>query len=90
MNRQAHTTSAARPGVEIGARFGRLTVIEDAGTTTDGQHHRLVRVRCDCGSAVKTVQLRHLKDRSTKGCGCLNRTQGESWKRSAGIPSVNK
>src|SRR5262245_4810010 len=44
-----------------------LTVVREAGFT---KGNRLVRCLCDCGRA-KTVQLRSLKSRNTRSCGCL-------------------
>ena len=37
----------------VGAKYGRLTVVENLGT--DHTKHNRVMVECDCGSARKTV-----------------------------------
>ena len=56
----------------IGRKFGRLTVLERAGTyvSPSGQKAPTVRARCDCGSEVVTV-AHHLRTGRTKSCGCL-------------------
>lgn len=54
---------------EVGARYGRLVVLGDAGR---GGAKRLVRVKCDCGTE-KVVQLGNLRTGNTTSCGCLHR-----------------
>lgn len=49
-----------------GKRFGRLTVLEEAGTTNG----RRWLCRCDCGEE-KIVYGNSLKRGTTKSCGCL-------------------
>lgn len=51
-------------------RFGRLTVIENAGKTNDG--HLLWKCKCDCG-AYTIVRSSCLMQGTTKSCGCLNK-----------------
>lgn len=51
----------------IGQRFGRLTVIEFAGTKNSKAYWKC---RCDCGN-ICVVRSSHLKDGSTQSCGCL-------------------
>lgn len=58
-----------------GERFGRLTVLEVAGKSPDGQAKWLCR--CDCG-ATKTVIAGNLTQKRTKSCGCWRRTNGVS------------
>lgn len=53
-----------------GQRFGRLTVIAEAGR--DGADRCLWRVRCDCGQE-KVLRSNNLQ-RSTRSCGCLRVT----------------
>ena len=50
-----------------GQRFGRLTVVERAGTA--GSNATWL-CNCDCGN-VKIVSARSLKTGNTKSCGCL-------------------
>ena len=53
-----------------GQRFGRLTVIERRGSTTDGQATWLCQ--CDCGNQ-SVVAGGHLRKGQTTSCGCLNK-----------------
>lgn len=56
--------------IEIGARFGHLTIIEDLGLQfADKCNRRTVKVRCDCGS-IRIVTLKQLKAGNNKSCGC--------------------
>ena len=52
-----------------GMKFGRLTVIEQAGH--DGYGKILWRCQCDCG-AEKVTHGRSLVNGNCKSCGCLN------------------
>lgn len=56
----------------IDMKFGRLTVIDYAGThiTPCGTRKKLWKCVCDCGKE-KTVCESNLKNGSTKSCGCL-------------------
>lgn len=51
-----------------GEKFGRLTVIEEAGRAQNGS--TLWKCRCDCGKRVIT-ETRLLRSGNTKSCGCL-------------------
>lgn len=54
----------------IGQRFGRLTIVGDAG-----QSKRLetkVFVRCDCGTE-KEILLHSIISKNTKSCGCIQK-----------------
>lgn len=51
-----------------GERFGRLTVIQRAGSYKDGQSTWLVK--CDCGNE-KIVARCSLTKGTTRSCGCL-------------------
>lgn len=51
-----------------GERYGRLVVIERAGT--DRNRNALWRCRCDCGNE-KVISGKCLKSGDTKSCGCL-------------------
>lgn len=56
-----------RLNIEIGARFGRLTVTETAGKDASGKY--LYKCMCDCG-AEKIVNGTSLKGGSIVSCGC--------------------
>ena len=53
-----------------GKKYGRLTVIERAGSTA--QKKALWRCRCDCGNDVIVVGS-HLLNDNTHSCGCYKR-----------------
>jgi hypothetical protein len=57
-----------------GQKFGRLTVIERAGSIRNGKRGVLATwiVRCDCGS-IKTVRGGALRSATTRSCGCLHK-----------------
>lgn len=63
-----------RNPVQIGERFGRLTVIGEGGhsVTKAGVRARLVIVRCDCGIE-KTIKPSPLRPGSIVSCGCRAR-----------------
>ena len=54
----------------IGQKFGRLTVIERAGT--DKHKFAMYRCKCDCGNEVITRKC-SLTSGHTKSCGCIQR-----------------
>lgn len=67
-------TYNALPGVtlkalrlEVGQRFGRLEVVEEA--LRGASKKRQVVCRCDCGKTV-TIQLSNLTTGNTTSCGC--------------------
>ena len=73
------------PGKAIdltGQRFGRLTVLERAGT--DSRREAVWRCICTCGNEIY-VQGHHLRCGNTQSCGCLRvdtaTTHGESRSR---------
>ena len=53
-----------------GKKYGRLTVIERAGSTT--QKKALWNCRCDCGNEIIVVGS-HLLNGNTRSCGCYKR-----------------
>lgn len=55
-----------------GQRFGRLVVVERAGTSRNRQ--AMWRCRCDCGKKI-AVQGYHLRTGHTQSCGCFHRDQ---------------
>lgn len=54
----------------IGIKFGRLTVLEEAGKDRYG--NRLVRCVCDCGNDI-ICRPSNLNSERTKSCGCARR-----------------
>lgn len=56
----------------IGKRFGKLVVVERAGThiTPSGQRKVIWLCKCDCGNET-VVQAQDLTAGHTKSCGCL-------------------
>lgn len=58
--------------VKVGARFCRLTVVEDGWeqVSPTGYKNDMVKVRCDCGGE-KFVRPRSLTSGKTMSCGCL-------------------
>lgn len=52
----------------IGERFGRLTVVNEAGVDPNGR--RLWLCECDCGNTT-TVATAPLRYGNTKSCGCM-------------------
>ena len=72
-----HTTSCGcknkeskNAKIEIGNRYGRLTVIERDGSTAD--RHALWRCKCDCGNEV-TVSGKLLRSSQVISCGCYQK-----------------
>ena len=58
---------------EIGNKYGKLTVIERAGSDSD--HKALWRCKCDCGNEIITTGKR-LRNGTVRSCGCL-KSKGE-------------
>lgn len=56
---------------EIGKKFGRLTIIEDAedGISPSGTHYRIVKFKCECGN-IGFARLSDIKKGNTTSCGC--------------------
>lgn len=54
--------------IKPGDRFGKLTVVEDAGRDRRGQ--ALVRCRCDCGKEA-IARASRIRTGSQRSCGCL-------------------
>ncbi|MFN9371074.1 MAG: hypothetical protein ACK6D3_04230, partial [Planctomycetaceae bacterium] len=76
-----------KPSVEVGSRFGRLTVNarEEVRKYPGGGTAQMWRVRCDCGKE-KTVNHGSLTRGVTRSCGCLHRES--SVKNLANTPSA--
>lgn len=58
--------------IQVGQRFGRLTVLEKAVAPAGLEHEQRTwyKCRCDCGNVV-VKRAQHLKNGNTKSCGCL-------------------
>lgn len=54
--------------VEVGQRYGRLTVLSDAGRIGAHRHYRCT---CDCGQ-LATVSKYRLASGHTRSCGCIH------------------
>ena len=68
-----------------GQRFGRLTVVERAGSAPAGRP--LWNCRCACGGAVVVVGA-NLKNGNTRSCGCLRAEEcGKTGARTAAANS---
>ena len=61
---------AGKPIDLMGQRFGRLVVIERAGTSKNGQV--IWRCLCDCGKEADVLSI-SLRRGLTRSCGCLSR-----------------
>jgi len=59
--------------IPIGARFGKLTVIEDLGLRkqTESHNRRWYKCKCDCGNECE-VMGNMLKQGQKHSCGCIN------------------
>lgn len=55
----------------IGKRFGRLTVIAEAGRESNGGFSWVCQ--CDCGQITKPISGGNLRRNIIKSCGCLRR-----------------
>lgn len=65
---------------EVGNRYGKLVVVEEAepSYSTGGDRvrkQRRVKCQCDCGNT-KEMFLTNLTSGKTNSCGCINRTHG--------------
>lgn len=57
------------PDIKIGDKFGKLTVVEDAGY--NDRYHKIWKCKCDCGK-YHIAQDYYLKNGDTKSCGCIS------------------
>ena len=55
--------------LNIGDRFGKLTILEEQVNPSDTAHHYYL-CKCDCGNT-KLIRDRLIYDGSTQSCGCL-------------------
>lgn len=62
--------------VVVGAKYNRLTVIEEVDRyfQLNGRPRRMVKVSCDCG-VILVVMLENLYAGYSRSCGCLNLEQ---------------
>lgn len=56
--------------INIGDRFGRLTIVERAGSSASGEIRWTLQ--CDCGGT-KTTGASYLRRGITRSCGCFQR-----------------
>lgn len=56
---------------ETGNRYGRLTVLEYAGTNG---HNALWKCKCDCGNECVKLGIQ-LRRQQTRSCGCIHKEQ---------------
>jgi hypothetical protein len=78
-------THTIYPKIEIGQRFERLVVIEEAAPLIKNgrrAEHRWL-CQCDCGNTVIVIQG-SLRNGTTKSCGCLRRERMGSLTRTHG------
>lgn len=68
--------------VNKGDRYGRLTVVGEAGfyTTTKGKRVRLIECVCDCGNKM-VARLTNLRTGNTVSCGCFKKESISNQKR---------
>lgn len=59
--------------IQVGDKFGRLTVVEVEPFTQEKTHRRYALVQCNCGSPPKRVNVSFLTNGATQSCGCLQR-----------------
>lgn len=65
-----------------GKKFGRLTVIERAGTSrNDGQGRPTWKCQCDCGNTTVVIGA-NLRAGLTRSCGCLRREKASAYAKS--------
>ena len=71
--------------MEVGTRFGRLTVVE-AGLSRETKHgrRRADRCQCECGRVV-VVDRSNLRSGNSKSCGCSKWEALERTRRSNGL-----
>lgn len=70
----------------IGHKYGMLTVVSEHSKTRNG-HLRYV-CTCECGNEC-AVLLTHLRQESTKSCGCLNKKLGKDHKDWNGVGEIS-
>lgn len=69
----------------IGQRFGRLCVVEYAGSTKDGQAQW--RCVCDCG-CITVVRGKDLRRGNTLSCGCIQKSVAAQQHTTHGISNT--
>lgn len=68
-----------RLSIEIGSKFGKLTVIKETDRLVlpSGQKNRAFKCLCECGNET-VVRLAHLVRGRTLSCGCINPKHGDT------------
>ena len=63
-----------RPKLNVGDRFGRLTVISEDGyhIAPNGDRILMWLCKCDCGN-YKSIRAKNVLSNGTKSCGCLKK-----------------
>lgn len=61
---------------EIGKRYGKLTVIEEAGSKNSKKMYKCL---CDCGNTIITTGV-DLRSGHTSSCGCLRKVKTHNFK----------
>lgn len=63
--------------MEIGARYGRWTVLDTAHAAGEGPKNRTVAAICDCGTE-KRVYRHKLRSGQSQSCGCHKGRRGDT------------
>jgi hypothetical protein len=78
------TRTSRFPAVEVGARYGRLTVVSEAPRRRSrNASRRYWKCRCDCGNAIEAADM-NLKTQQILSCKCLSRENTATRRRSHG------
>ncbi len=72
--KKSKSKSTKKINVELGKKYGRLTVISEIHRYIypSGQKHRQFECLCECGNTIP-VDFGNLRSGNTKSCGCLKR-----------------
>ena len=72
--------------IQIGEKFGKLTIISEYESyrTSSGVPKRRVECKCDCGNVV-IIQLQLVRIGNTKSCGCLHKEVMKKMKTTHGM-----
>lgn len=74
--------------VEIGMKFGQLTLIEKYTKKGTKQKYTYFKCKCDCGNLSESLWL-NIRSGATKSCGCLVKKNGNNWRLEPGISVFN-
>lgn len=68
--------------VTIGAKYGKLTIVQDLGARlSNGQRRTFVRAICECGNQYEGM-LGLIKSGGVQSCGCYRRDLAKEWGKS--------